>query len=48
MTETTDSSAIDEKNKSNSSDNSDYLNNLGGFMKNVIIIFLVWLEVIGF
>lgn len=41
MTETTDSSAIDEKNKSNSSDNSDYLNNLGGFMKNVIIIFLV-------
>ena len=41
MAETTDSSAIDEKNKSNSSDNSDYLNNLGGFMKNVIIIFLV-------
>lgn len=41
MTETTDSSAIDEKNQSNSSDNSDYLNNLGGFMKNVIIIFLV-------
>ena len=41
MAETTDSSAIDEKNQSNSSDNSDYLNNLGGFMKNVIIIFLV-------
>jgi len=41
MTETTDSSAIDEKNQSNSSDNSDYLNKLGGFMKNVIIIFLV-------